>query len=109
MPADFHIKVGDTTPAITSSLLDADGNAVNLTGATVKFIMRRKGASTAKVNAAATVVTPLAGTVSYTWITADTDTAGKYEAEWEVTFAGGAKQTFPNNKHLWVEVLRDLG
>ena len=109
MPADYWIKKGDTTPAIASTLLDADGNPVNLTGATVRFIMRKKGASSAKVNAAATVVTPAAGTVSYSWQSADTDTASRYEAEWEVTFSGGAKQTFPNSSHLIVEVLRDLG
>lgn len=109
MPADFFIKKNDTTPAITSTLQDADGNAVNLTGATVKFIMRKKGASSAKVDASATVVTPAEGTVSYTWVTANTDTAGDYEAEWQVTFAGGAVQTFPNSKHLKVSVVRDLG
>lgn len=106
--ADFTLKEGDTSPAITSTLQDAAGDAVNLTGATVKFIMTAKGDSTPTVDAAATVVTPLAGVVSYSWLAADTDTAGKYEAEWEVTFSGGAKQTFPNSTYLEVVILRDL-
>lgn len=110
MAADFVIKQNDTTPAITSTLKDADGGPVNLTGATVRFIMRRKGAGTPKVDGEATIGSPAtAGGVSYAWDAADTDTAGRYDAEFEVTFAGGAKQTFPNSEHLWIDVVKDLG
>lgn len=107
--AHFVIKEGDTSPAITATLLDAADAAVNLAGASVKFIMTLKGQTTAKVDAAATIVSAANGQVSYSWVAADTDTAGVYEAEWQVTFSGGAKQTFPNSSYLELIVLRDLG
>ena len=105
---DFHIKSGDTTPVITATLTDSAGAAVNLTGATVRFVMRKGGAATAKVAAAATVVSAPAGTVSYTWLAANTNDPGIYSACWEVTFSGGTIQTFPNAGYTSVAVLPDL-
>ena len=49
------------------------------------------------------------GIVSYSRGATDTDTAGLYMAEWEVTFAGGIPMTFPGNGHLYVNVEPDLG
>lgn len=109
MATIFRIKRNDTSPPITAELLDAAGAVVNLTGATVKFIMSPKGSSTPKVNAAAVVTNPTGGTVSYTWQPADTDTHGTFVAEWECVFADGSKQTFPNSRYLEVQVTRDLG
>lgn len=101
MASEFYIKRNDTLPPIEERLSDATG-PISLTGHTVKFIMR-KGAII-KVEAAA-VPDPdqvnRKGYVKYNWsgVTGDTDTAGTYEAEWEVTFSGGAgKATFPNDK-----------
>lgn len=105
---DFHIKSGDTTPVITATLTDANGAAVNLTGATVRFVMKKGGTATPKVAAAATVVSAVAGTVSYTWTGANTDTPGIYSACWEVTFSGGTIQTFPNAGYTSVAILPDL-
>ena len=108
---DFVIKKGDLLPVITATLKDANGAAVSLTG-TAKFIMRRVGATAAKVNAAAAIDGDQVnnkGKVSYTWAGTDTDTAGVYEAEWEVTFTGGKKQTFPNPEYLVIRITDDLG
>jgi hypothetical protein len=103
----FYIKRNDTSPSISATLA-SDGTAVDLTGATVKFIMRLPGATSAKVNTAATVVSAADGTVRYDWVAANTDTAGLYQAEFEVTFAGGAKRTFPADDYLYVSVVTDL-
>jgi hypothetical protein len=71
--------------------------SADLTTATgVKFIMKADQGNTIKVNAAATIVTPRPGVVRYDWLAADTDVAGSYQAEWEVTWAGGKTQTFPD-------------
>jgi hypothetical protein len=100
--ADVVMKTGDTATVLTSTLRDGNGVVVNLTGATVKLNMRKAGSRLVKVSAAGTVVTPLLGAVSYTWVAADVDEPGLFNAEWEVTFSGGAKETFPNGRYLKV-------
>ena len=106
MPSHFYIKQNDTRPAITANLTDANDAAVNLTGATVKFNMRVDPAGSVKINAgAATIEDAEAGQVSYSWPTSNTDTADDYEGEFQLTFAGGAVQTFPGRNWIAVHVI----
>ena len=109
MPSHFYIKQNDTRPAIIANLTVANDAAGNLTGATVKFNMRVDPAGAVKVNAAgATIEDAESGQVSYAWISANTDTADDYEAEFQVTFAGGAVQTFPGRNWIAVHVVDDI-
>lgn len=104
----FVIKQGDRSPAI-SSTLEYDGEAVDLFGASVKFVMRLPGSTgDAKVNASATVTSTDDGAVEYEWAAGDTDEAGLYIAEWIVTYAGGTQQTFPPDDYLYVLVKETL-
>lgn len=103
-----YIKQNDTSPALVGQLFNPDGSNPDLTGATVKFIMRSSSGGAAKVDASATVVTASTGRVKYTWSAGDTDTVGEYEGEFEVTFSGGAVQTYPNKGYLKIEVTDDL-
>lgn len=106
---NFSIKKGDDSPALTSTLLDGNGDAVNLTGATVRFYMTKRGEDTPTVSGTATIDDDeTSGIVTYPWGEGDTDTAGDYEAEWEVEFAGGEIQTFPNSGFIHIRILRDL-
>jgi hypothetical protein len=103
----FCIKQGDRSPAI-SSVLEATG--LDLTGASVKFVMRLPGSTDdAKVNATATVVSATDCEVEYSWGATDTSDAGLYIAEWVVTFESGIVQTFPPNDYLYVLVREHLG
>ena len=104
----FYIKENDTSPVLEVTLQDSDGDAVDVTGATVRFHMRAIGSTTAKVNAAATIVTAASGVVRYTWQTGDTDTIGEFEGEFQVTFGGGAVQSFPNDGWLRISILDDI-
>jgi hypothetical protein len=108
MAADFYWKQHDTAPAIISQLTDSASVPVDLTGATVKFHMKAQGAGTLKINAAATVADASSGYVEYQPVTADTDTAGDYQAEWEVVYSSGNKQTFPDPGYLTVTITADL-
>lgn len=106
---EFSIKVGDRLPIMTAQLLDENDAPVNLTGATVRFLMRPKYQSSVKINAAAVIVAALTGDVSYAWTALDTDTPGSYWGEFEVTFSGGLKATFPNSGHFDIEIYDQLG
>jgi hypothetical protein len=75
----------------------------------VKFIMRDPNTGTAKVNAACTITTAASGIVTYEWIADDTDTAGTYNAEWQITYDNGKKLTVPNDTYETVVVKADLG
>lgn len=106
---DFYIKRNDTEPSISSILKNSDGAPVDLAGATVKFYMRAVGGTAAKVSAAATVVDASAGSVKYQLTVGDSDTAGNYYGEFEVTFSDGKIETYPADTYLQIEVIEDLG
>lgn len=105
---DFYIKQGDTAPAWDDTLKDNDGNPINLTGAGVRFHMAPQDFTEAKVDAAAVIVDAANGKVRYNWQTADTDEAGDFYAEWEVTHASGQIETFPNDGYRHVTIGREL-
>ena len=105
---DHHWKQGDTAPAIAEQLFDGLGVPVVLTGASVKFMMWGPGDAAVKVNAAATITDAATGKVSYTPLAANTDTPGDYLVEWQVTFSGGAIETFPNSDWQKVRVKDDI-
>lgn len=93
------MKQNDTAPNVRAVLYSVTGDpavasVVNLSGATVKFIMRTHGSTTAKVDTSASVVSASAGTVQYEWLAADTDTVGEYLGEFEVTDSGSDVTTY---------------
>ena len=111
MPEEtFYIKANDTASFLTRDLKDAFGAPVNVTAATVVFSMRVKPAGTLKVTRqTCAIVSGGTGRVRYEWIAADTDTADEYEGEFQVTYANGKIQTFPNDGHIPIVVTDDVG
>lgn len=104
----FNIKQGDTFPSLRANLKDGSNEAIDLTGATVRFHMRPVGTAVAAIDAAATVISAGTGVVDYTWQAGDTATVGEYQAEFEVTYPGGEVETFPNGGFLSVKVTDDI-
>jgi 5-hydroxyisourate hydrolase-like protein (transthyretin family) len=92
----FYIKQNDTSPSVTATLTDANNVAVNISGATVKMHMEDVEGNL-KVNATMTVTDGVNGVVQYDWVTGDTDTAGTYYVEFQVTYNDGGVETFPNS------------
>lgn len=109
----YTVKRGDTAPVVTDTLEDSTGAAVNLTGATVKFHMATWDLATVVI--AAGTVTAIgggaldaSGGVQYQWQAGDTLLRGVYKAEWQVTFAGGAVETWPNDGYAVVDIPGDV-
>jgi hypothetical protein len=89
-----------------------DGDTVvDLTGKTVKFVMRllecADGPSpkdgSVVINADAVVVDAAAGAVRYDWADGDTDVEGLYRAEFKVT-TGSRVATYPDQGYLTVVI-----
>lgn len=112
--ADWNWKRHDTAGAIPGIIENSAGAAIDITGSTVKFIMVAADANgapvvgTPKVSASATIVSGPAGTVSYAPISVDTDTAGWFLAEWEVTYPSTKKETFPKTNYVVILITADL-
>lgn len=104
----FTIKQNDTSPAILATLQDADGNAINLVGASVKFNMRNVHGSSALVSASADVTDAESGAVKYAWSVGDTSESGNMYAEFEVTYSDGAIETFPNDGYIDITVVKEI-
>jgi hypothetical protein len=106
--ADFTIKKDDLLPVIQATVTDADDAVVDLTGGTVKFLMM-DAAGVLKINTTGGFVTDGSdGQVKYEWASDDTDTAGDYRAEFEITMSG-KPVTAPNDDYLTIKILDDLG
>lgn len=105
----FYIKQNDTSPAIQKICLDSTDTPVNVTGASVRFLMRQKGFDTVKVSGIGSVVDGAAGIIKYQWSAGDTDTAGVFEAEFEVTYADSTVETFPNSTYIDVKIIEEIG
>lgn len=83
---------GDTRPSLEFQFLKDDGTPQPITGATVRFRIRRKGATAVLITRICTNTDEANGKSRFDWQAADwntgaLDAAGTYEAEPEVTYA----------------------
>jgi len=116
-PLKFFLKKGDTEPPIRRKIIQSsNGLPLDLTGASVKFIMTEEDRTTAKINAAAVIeYPPTAGIVRYDWQAGDTAAAGNFPAEFQITLPGGKILTFPpggfepGKSYIFVKITADLG
>jgi hypothetical protein len=104
------LKRHDTAPAAQIALEDASRNPVDLTeAASVDFHMKLQNGTDLKVRRAAIVQSPATdGVVVHNWLAGDTDTAGLFNVEIEVTWNDGTVQTFPADNYITVEIVADL-
>jgi hypothetical protein len=109
----FTIKQGDRRPLFVVALKDnygeVDEAAVDLTTAgSALFNMRSSGGAVKISRGSAAITTPATGIVTYSWGTADVDTAGSYQAELEIVWNDGKAETFPNDSYWDVEFVDDI-
>lgn len=104
----FTTKQHDTRTALKAIHKDSTGTPVNLTGATVKFLMK-SAAGVVKVNRLAEIHNAVGGEVWVVWQASEVDTTGVYRGEFEVTYADGKIETFPNSGYIVINIEPDLG
>jgi hypothetical protein len=100
------VKKNDSYDAITYQLENEDNSTVDLTGASVNFVMGKKNKLI--TNAKATVTSATSGIVSYQLTPSDTLVSGTFLAEFVVTFANGTTKTYPSNGYITVDVEQNL-
>jgi hypothetical protein len=101
----FVIKRGDTSPALRFVLLPG---SVSLAGATVRFQMRARGGATLIDRPAQILSVFEPAVVAYLWLPGDTETQGRFEAEFRVTNMDGTVETFPNLGFIEVFITEDV-
>lgn len=101
----FIIKQGDTSPSFMYQLSLPDG--VTLEGATVRFHMAQLD-GTVVIDASGSIESVTEEQIKYDWAPGNTATVDTYNAEFEVTFANGMIETFPNGGYEKVRVMEGL-
>jgi hypothetical protein len=97
----FKTKSNDTGKPYKFKLTDS-GGGVDLTGTTIRTTMTNIETGAKKINRSTAGITLDADQVTNpgigerAWQTGERDTPGEYEIEFEVTFAGGEKNTWPD-------------
>ena len=109
--ADFYIKQGDREPPLIVTCVDENRDVIDLSAATlVRFNLINPGIDTPKLSlATAAFEGPQSGgKVRYNWGAADTDTFGKYNGEFVITWSGGNITRFPNYKYILIEIMKKI-
>jgi hypothetical protein len=107
MSLDFYIKQNDSSPIIRANLRGAGNTALNLSAATVSFRMQKSSGDNV-VQGSAEIFDPSEGTVQYIWAPGDTSVSGIYLAEFEVAYADGKVESFPNVGYIQVNIKPEL-
>ncbi len=107
MPNAIVVKRGDAMPPLEVSLSYDDGTPIDLTTATaVKFNYVAVG-GTVGVSRDMDVTDPDIGAAKYEWTEEDTRAAGRYRAEFEITFPAG-KLTVPTRNSIPMIIYGDI-
>jgi hypothetical protein len=92
------VKVGDTSRALTDTLL-LNGSAINLTGATVTMLWQPRGGPITEKSV--DLVVAASGTISYTLVAADVVAPTEVHFAWKITFSDSTVLIVPTiNNHI---------
>lgn len=106
----YHeIKRNDTRPFFAVATAYDDGTLAPLDGViSARFIAREVGNGQVKIDAQASITAASLGELEYRFVEGDTDQAGDFDCEWEITYSDGSIQTFPVFGFDRLVVLGDL-
>lgn len=110
----FTIKRNDLRPYLPFQFFQADGvTPLNVTSATaINFVCRVKGSTVddpPKFKKLVTMTDAAQGLGEYRWSGTDTDTAGDFEYEFEITWPGPEPQTIPADSYFALVIVDDVG
>ena len=113
---DYFVKQNDTLAVLEAALTNCDGEALDLTLATVAFQMRSAvpGASTPlELDATVEVLpvvppAPVPNRVRVSWAPGDLASAGRYYADWQVTWGADSVLTLPTVGHMQIHVSGEI-
>lgn len=94
----FELTVKDLGPAYLVTIEERDGTVVDISGATIVCTMRPKDGSTPIIDRSAvgiSITDGPNGQFKREWQSGDSDLAGLYNIEFEVSPLSGGKMTFP--------------
>lgn len=109
----FQMKQNDTLPALqinikSRSCLDSIV-PFNLSGVTACTFSMADNCGNLKISSVSASITSYSGgCVQYNWVDGDTDTDGKFKAEFELFFLDGKKMTVPTIGVIEVNILKDV-
>jgi hypothetical protein len=111
----FQIKQNDTLPALQVNIKTRDSlDSVipfDLSAVTACTFSMIDSSGNFKISAmTAATNSSSGGTIQYNWVDGDTDTDGKYKAEFKLYFSGGTgtKITLPTFGVIEVNILKDI-
>ena len=88
--------VSQTLPIMALTLTDDTGAAINLTGATLSLTIHNTQTQEDVAGAGTWAITnATAGQATYTWASADTQTAGQFMLYVRITYSGGVAVADP--------------
>lgn len=103
-------KRGDTSRPIRATLLEESGaKPIDLTGKTVRFIMRSRIVSpVVRVEGGCTILDEKSGTVEREWQEGDTDVVASYDVEFRVRSPDGSEEGVPNAGYDTIDIEPNL-
>lgn len=104
----FNIKRGDTRQALKAQLLGVAAAIVDLSGCEVRFKMASKFKAVKKIDKIVAISVANEGRVIVVFEPLEVDVAGRYDAEFEVKYADGRIETFPNHGYIQVVIEPDI-
>jgi thioredoxin reductase len=103
----FMIKQNDTLPHLEAQLFDTDGNPINLDLCGVRLQMQHIE-KLAYIDRAVTITDTEQGKVRVEWQEGETSIPGIYKAEFKVNMPDSKVLTIPNDRHFFIEIIREL-
>lgn len=109
----FRIKRNDTLPALQINITTygdlGQKTPYDLTTASgITFSMKDDYGNLKVFEQTAQISCASGGTIQYQWQNGDTDTAGTYYGEFEISFSGGTRLSIPQTDGIRIEIPKDI-